>query len=274
MVFKFFAKRIGNPNRLHQMITKHQSWLLCLSVVLLMIGALWALVYAPTDIQHGESVRIMYIHVPSAWLTMLCYGIAASFAIGGLAGKLPVYHLLSRGFCVAGSIFCMICLLTGALWGYEAWGTFWAWDARLTSVLLLFFIYIGYLFYTSDRMQNPDIMRIGAWILIIGFINLPIIKFSVDIWTTLHQPASITRLDKPAMPASMLLPILMNFIAFLCAAITISLLASKRYIRQLLQLAQRKEQQVHIQRQSQAKAKMKAKANAKAKEKTREKQKT
>lgn len=230
-MIKFFAKRIGNPKKMLGHIDRWGVRLWALSLVMISMGVVWALYFAPSDVQHGNYVRIMYIHVPSAWWSMGCYVLAASFGVGALAAHLPVYHFLARGFAIAGCMWSFICLVTGSIWGYEAWGTFWVWDARLTSVLLLFFIYIGYLFYTAGRCHQIAVLRIGAWILIVGLINIPIIKYSVDIWSTLHQPASITRLAKPAMPLSMLLPIFWNMLAFFVLTIVMVMASTKRILK-------------------------------------------
>ncbi len=180
-----------------------------------MSGLYFALISSPADYQQGQTVRIMYIHVPSAWMAMFIYANMSIASAVALIWKHPLAHLAARSSAPIGAAFTFICLATGMLWGKPTWGTWWVWDARLTSVLILFFLYIGYIVLINAFDDASRAMRASAVLAIVGAINLPIIKFSVDWWNTLHQPASIARLDAPAIHSSMLTPLLLMTAAFM-----------------------------------------------------------
>jgi heme exporter protein C len=169
---------------------------------------------SPADFQQGETVRIMYVHVPSAWISMACYTFIAVMSAVALIWKHPLADIAARAAAPLGAGFTLIVLITGSLWGKPTWGTWWVWDARLTSVLVLFFLYLGHI-ALSNAFDNPQRgARAAAVLALVGFVNIPIIKFSVDWWNTLHQPASITRLDAPAIDPAMLTPLLLMALAF------------------------------------------------------------
>lgn len=184
------------------------------TLALLAYGMYLALMASPPDYQQGETVRIMYVHVPSAWLGMGIYGLMALCSIFWLVYKHPLADLIARCAAPIGAAFTLIVLITGALWGKPTWGAWWVWDARLTSVLILFFLYIGYISLTTVDYIDDKNRTAAAILSLIGAINLPIIKFSVEWWNTLHQPASVLRLDGPTIDPAMLTPLLVMFAAF------------------------------------------------------------
>ena len=188
------------------------------------LGLYMALVTSPVDYQQGESVRIMYIHVPAAWMAMFVYACMAAAAFSGLVWRHVVAEEFARAAAPVGAAFTLICLVTGSLWGQPTWGTWWVWDARLTSVLVLFFLYVGYIavLHAFDDAQRG--LNAGAVLLLLGAVNLPIIKFSVEWWNTLHQPASVLRMDGPSIHASMLTPLLVMAAAALALTIALVLL--------------------------------------------------
>ena len=169
---------------------------------------------APADYQQGETVRIMFLHVPAAWLGLGFYGLMAASALGTLAWRHPLADVSQKAAAPIGAAFTLICLLTGALWGRPMWGTYWVWDARLTSVLVLFLMYCGILALWRAIDDPGRAARAVAILTLVGAVNLPIIKFSVDWWNTLHQPASVFTASGPRMPMSILTPLLVMTLAF------------------------------------------------------------
>ncbi len=207
--------RFANPTRFLSLLDIAQPAALVLWAVLLPYGLYLALLASPADYLQGETVRIMYVHVPAAWLALFVYAGMATAAFCGLVWRHVVAEEFARAAAPLGAGFTFICLVTGALWGQPTWGTWWVWDARLTSVLVLFFFYLGYMALVrafDDRQRGLDA---GAVLLLIGAVNLPIVKFSVDWWNTLHQPASVLRLDGPTIHPSLLAPLLAMAVAFL-----------------------------------------------------------
>ena len=177
-------------------------------------GLYFGLFVAPADYQQGETVRIMYVHVPSAWMAMFVYSSIAIASAMALIWKHPLADLIGKASAPVGAGFTVICLVTGCLWGKPMWGTWWVWDARLTSVLILFFLYLGYIALNNAFDDPVRGAKASAVLALVGAVNLPIIKFSVDWWNTLHQPASVTRLDAPAIHSSMLWPLLLMALGF------------------------------------------------------------
>lgn len=209
--------RFANPTRfksLERILTPVFS---VLALAALLPGLYFALYASPVDAVQHDSVRIMYIHVPAAWVSMMAYASLGSAGIAFLIWKHIVAGLYIRAVAPVGAVFTAICLVSGSLWGMPTWGTWWVWDARLTSVLVLFFLYIG-IIILDRAYDNPDRgLMASAWLSIIGLINLPIIKFSVDWWNTLHQPASLTsfkRMTNPAIAHEMLIPLLVMAAGF------------------------------------------------------------
>jgi heme exporter protein C len=199
---------LANPARFRRFAQKVLPALSVVTALMLAVGLGWALLVAPPDYQQGETVRIMFVHVPSAWLAMGGYVMLAGLGASLLVWRHPLAALMARAAAPVGATFAAVCLLTGSLWGRPMWGTYWVWDARLTSMLLLFFLYLGHIALSRayDESERGD--RAAAILALIGVINLPIIKFSVDWWNTLHQPASVARLGGPAIHPTILIPLL------------------------------------------------------------------
>jgi heme exporter protein C len=196
-------------------------WSAGLTILCIMTGLYLALFASPPDYQQLESVRIMYVHVPSAWMAMFVYSSIAISSAVALIWKHPLADLLAKASAPVGAGFTLICLVTGSLWGKPMWGTWWVWDARLTSVLILFFLYLGYIALNNAFDDPARGAKASAVLALVGAVNLPIIKFSVDWWNTLHQPASVTRLDAPAIHSSMLWPLLLMAMGFTLFYVTI-----------------------------------------------------
>jgi heme exporter protein C len=199
--------RYANPSRVMRLSQALAPWLGGTTVVLIAIGIYLALFASPPDYQQGESVRIMYVHVPAAWMAMFCYAALAGASAIGLIWKHPVADLAAKATAPIGASFTFLALVTGSLWGKPMWGTWWVWDARLTSVLILFFLYLGYMALHSAFDDPERGTKAAAIMALVGFVNVPIIKFSVDWWYTLHQPASVFRIGGPTIDASMLWPL-------------------------------------------------------------------
>ena len=207
-------ERFANPNRFLTLTRPLVPWLGGLTVLCLGVGLYLGLFRSPADYQQGESVRIMYVHVPAAWMALFCYSTMAVSAAVGLIWKHPLADVAGKATAPVGAVFTFLALATGSLWGKPMWGTWWVWDARLTSMLILFFLYIGYM-ALANAFDNPQRGTKAAAILaLVGFINVPIIKFSVDWWNTLHQPASVIRMDGPSIHPSMLWPLLLMAIGY------------------------------------------------------------
>ena len=197
---------------------------------LLFVIGLWMSFNAPEDYQQGMTVRIMFIHVPAAWLSMMCYTVMAISALGTLVWRHPLADVSAKAAAPIGAAFTFLALVTGSLWGKPMWGTWWVWDARLTSVFVLLLMYLG-LMALNRAMDDPArSARVSAILILVGFINIPIIKFSVDWWNTLHQPASVIRLDGPTIHASMLYPLLVMALAFSMLFFTLHLMAMRNEI--------------------------------------------
>jgi len=186
--------------------------------------------YSPDDYQQGNAVKIMYVHVPAAWMSLLIYTFMAVFNVSGFVWKNPYFYMISKVIAPIGLIFTLITLVTGSIWGKPIWGTWWVWDARLTSVLILFFLYLGYIILIDSFDDREKGEKIAAVISIIGFINVPIIKFSVEYWNSLHQPASILRSGGVAIANSMLVPLLLTFGIYFSYFVFASLLRVKTEI--------------------------------------------
>ncbi|MFL5118157.1 MAG: heme ABC transporter permease, partial [Microvirga sp.] len=182
-----------------------------------------ALFVAPDDYQQGATVKIMFIHVPSAWLGMFIWGVMSIAALGTLVWRHPLADVAGKSAAPIGAMFTFLCLITGSLWGRPMWGTYWVWDARLTSVLVLFLMYLGVIALWRTVEDPSRAGRAAAILTLVGAVNLPIIKFSVDWWNTLHQPASVLRPGGPAIHPSMLYPLLVMAAAFTLIAVTLHL---------------------------------------------------
>ena len=216
--------RFANPARFQRLSSAVLPWSAGATVVLLVVGLYFSLFASPTDYQQGDTVRIMYIHVPAAWMSLFVYTNMAIAAACGLVWKHPLADLFAKAAAPVGAGFTAICLITGSLWGAPMWGTWWVWDARLTSVLILFFLYLGYMALVNAFDDPQRGMRAGNVLLLVGIVNVPIIKFSVEWWNTLHQPASVMRMDGPTIAAPMLVPLLVMAVAFTLYFVTVVLL--------------------------------------------------
>jgi heme exporter protein C len=216
--------RFANPARFLRMAAVILPWSTVATVLFLAAGLYYALLGSPADYQQGDSVRIMYVHVPSAWMGMFCYTAVAISSAVALIWKHPLADLIAKATSPVGAGFTFICLVTGALWGKPMWGTWWAWDARLTSMLILLFLYFGHMALINAFDDPTRGAKAAAILALVGSVNVPIIKFSVDWWNTLHQPASVVKMGGPAIDASMLVPLLLMAAAFKAYYITVLIL--------------------------------------------------
>jgi len=206
--------RFANPGRFLRLSGRVLPWLAGAAVAVLGLGLVWGIGFAPPDWQQGETVRLLFIHVPMAWLAMAGYAGLAVTSLVALVWRHPLADLAARELSPIGAAATALCLVTGSLWGKPMWGTWWVWDARLTSVLILFFLWLGHAALTRAFDDAERGARMGAILALIGAVNVPIVKFSVDWWNTLHQPASVTRLDAPAMHVDILYPLLVCAVGF------------------------------------------------------------
>ena len=231
--------RFANPGRFLRLAGALQPWLTAGGLVLTAAGLVWGLVFAPADWQQGDAVRIMYVHVPAAWLASAGYLALAVCSVLSLVWRHPLADLAAAEIGPVGAAFTAICLATGSLWGKPMWGAWWVWDARLTSVLVLFFLYLGHIALTRAFDSPERGYRAGAILALVGVVNLPIIKFSVDWWNTLHQPATISLFGAPTMYIGMLWPLLFTALGatLIFAALVLARLAAavlERRIRAVL----------------------------------------
>ena len=205
---------LANPHRFSKLTGNLQLPLIILSTTMISLGLYYGLFDSPEDYQQGDAVRIMYVHVPSAWLASFLYFSLAISCIFYLVWKHPLADLIANAIAPIGLIFSVLTLITGSLWGKPMWGTWWVWDARLTSMLILFFFYLGFILLSNAFERKIDGSKTASVLAIIGLINLPIIKFSVDWWHTLHQPSSILRMDGPSIDKEMLFPLSLMMVGF------------------------------------------------------------
>jgi heme exporter protein C len=223
-------QRFANPNRFVRLTGAILPWSTGLAALLIAVGLYLGLFVAPPDYQQGDSVRIMFVHVPAAWMALFVYTTMAGASAVGLIWKHPVADLTAKASAPVGAAFTFIALVSGSLWGQPMWGTWWVWDARLTSVLVLFFLYLGYM-ALWQAFEDPERAGKAAAILaLVGFVNVPIIKFSVDWWNTLHQPASVMRADGPAIHSSILVPLLLMSLGFTFFYLSIVIVRTQREI--------------------------------------------
>jgi len=222
MMLKFLI----NPSRFNKFVNIIFKPLILVTLLSFTIGLI--LVYlSPLDYQQGLTVKIMYVHVPSAWSAMLTFAIMTVYSIIGLTFKMSFSFIINKAIAPIGAVFTLICLISGSMWGKPMWGTWWVWDARLTSVAILFIIYLIIIFL-NQTFENREVReKTIAIFILIGSINLPIIKFSVDWWNTLHQPASISKLSSPSIDISMLQPLLVMTLAFSLISVIIAILRIK-----------------------------------------------
>jgi heme exporter protein C len=221
---------LANPSRFMQLVDRVLPWLTVVTVGVFAIGLYQALLVAPDDYQQGATVKIMFIHVPSAWLGMFCWALMSVAALGTLVWRHPLADVAAKAAAPIGAAFTFLCLVTGSLWGRPMWGTYWVWDARLTSVLVLFLMYLGLIALWRTVEDPSRAGRAAAILTLVGAVNLPIIKFSVDWWNTLHQPASVLRLGGPTIDPSILGPLLWMALAFTLLFVTLHLAAMRNEI--------------------------------------------
>ena len=233
--------RFANPNRFSHLAAAVLPWVTGATIILFVVGIYFALFASPADYQQGETVRIMYVHVPAAWVAMACYTFIAVMSAVSLIWKHPLADIAARAAAPLGAGFTIIVLATGSLWGRPTWGTWWEWgDARLTSVLVLLFLYLGHIALTHAFDNPARGAKAAAVLALVGFVNIPIIKFSVEWWATLHQPASVIRLDGPTIHSSILIPLLIMGLAFTFYFVTMLL------VRMRAELAARKARALRL----------------------------
>ena len=219
--------KFANPARFMRLSAVLMPWAVGITVLTLAAGLYLALFASPADYQQGETVRIMYVHVPAAWMALFVYGVMAAASATGLIWRHPLADIAARVASPIGAGFTFVALVTGSLWGQPMWGTWWVWDARLTSVLILFFLYLGHM-ALADAFDDPTKgARAAAILALVGVINLPIIHFSVDWWNTLHQPASVVRGGGPSIAAEMMWPLMTMALAFKAYFVTMLLLGMR-----------------------------------------------
>jgi heme exporter protein C len=233
--------RYTSPARFMRIGNAVLPWCAWGSIAVIAVGLYLALITAPPDYQQGDSARIMYVHVPAAWMALNIYLFVAAASGVALVWRHPLAEIAARSAAPIGAAFTFVCLATGSLWGRPMWGTWWVWDARLTSVLVLFFLYLGYIALVNAFDDPARGGRAGSVLAMVGAVNLPIIKFSVDWWSTLHQPASVLRVGGPAIHPSLLIPLLAMGLAFFLLFFTLHLAAMRneimrRRIRTLMML--------------------------------------
>ncbi|HBF30654.1 heme ABC transporter permease [Rhizobium sp.] len=230
---------LANPTRFLALVRIVLPWMAGITAILFAVG-LYLSFTSESDYQQGDTVRIMYIHVPAAWLSMMCYSVMAVSAVGTLVWRHPLADVAHKAAAPIGAAFTLIALVTGSLWGRPMWGTWWVWDARLTSVFVLFLMYLG-LIALNRAMDDPSkAARVSAVLILVGFVNIPIIKFSVEWWNTLHQPASIMRMGGSAIDPAFLKPLLIMAIASTLLFFTLHMTAMRNEIWRRRIAAQRR----------------------------------
>src|SRR3984957_17690828 len=233
----------ANPTRFLNFAERATPWLTAATVFAFAIGLEQALFVAPDDYQQGATVKIMFIHVPSAWLGMFCWSLMSVAALGTLVWRHPLADVAAKTAAPIGTAFTFLCLFAGSMWGRPTWGTYWVWDARLTSVLVLFLMYLGLIALWSTVEDPSRAARAAAILTLIGAINLPIIKFSVDWWNTLHQPASVMRMGGSTLDRAFLIPLLVMAVAFSLLFLTLHLAAMRN---EILRRRVRAMQMIHV----------------------------
>ena len=215
--------RFANPKRFNKLADRILPWSIAAMVGLFAWGLYLALIQSPADYQQSETVRLMYIHVPAAWMAMFSYAAMAGASGVSLIWRHPLADLAAKAIAPIGAMFTALALITGSLWGKPLWGTWWVWDARLTSVLVMFFMYLGYMALWRAIDDPAKAAKAAAILALVGVINLPVIKFSVEWWNTLHQPASVVKMGGPSIDPSMLWPLLVMAAAYKAYFITVML---------------------------------------------------
>ena len=236
---------LANPTRFLSLVDRMVPWLAAVTLILLGIGLYLAFFVAPPDYQQGETVKIMFIHVPAAWLGMFGYVLMAVAALGTLIWRHPLADVAAKTAAPIGATFTFVALVTGSLWGKPMWGTYWVWDARLTSVLVLFLLYLGLLALWQAIEEPGRAGRAAAILALVGAVNVPIIHYSVVWWNTLHQPASVFRVGGPSIDPSLLAPLLVMALAFTLLFILLHLISMRA---EILRRRVRALQQTQVER--------------------------
>jgi len=218
-MFKYFE-----PNKIFFITSRAPKYVLTLFIIVISVGLTEALILSPEDYKQSHSVRIMYVHVPAAWITLGIFSAITFFSVVGYIFKIRNFFLISKSLAPSGFVFIIIALVTGSIWGKPTWGTWWAWDARITSMLILALFYGMYLLAWRIYDNTDKVFKITSLITVIGIINIPIVKYSVDWWNTLHQPASINILSKSSIHISMMFPLLIMTAAFALFSLLIFLM--------------------------------------------------
>ncbi|MDC3055178.1 heme ABC transporter permease CcmC [Candidatus Pelagibacter sp.] len=222
-----------NPNNILKIINKTQKFVFALFIIVLLLGLVEALILSPEDYKQSDSVRIMYVHVPSAWISLGIFSVISIFSFGVFIFKNKNFSLITKSLAPSGFVFSIIALVTGSIWGKPTWGTWWAWDARITSMLLLSIFYLLFIISWKITTDTSKAEKISSIIAIIGLINIPVIKFSVEWWNTLHQPASVKILEETTIHSSMLTPLAIMTAAFALFSLLIFLM---KYNTELLKI--------------------------------------
>jgi heme exporter protein C len=208
--------KLASPKWFYEIAGRLIPWFSGITIALFVIGLLLGLLMSPPDYQQGNTVRIMYIHVPAAYLSMMTYVVMAISGAIGLIWRIKMAHIVSVSCASIGAIFTFLALLTGSIWGKPTWGTYWFWDARLTSELILLFLYLGFIALHNAFDDKKSADKAAAVLALVGIVNIPIIHFSVEWWNTLHQGATLSKFEKPSLETSMLWPLLIMIVAFKC----------------------------------------------------------
>jgi len=216
--------KIFNPNKIFSVTSKAPKYILFIFVIVISIGLMEALIFSPEDYKQSHSVRIMYVHVPAAWISLSIFSFITLLSLSGFIFKNKNFFLIAKSLAPSGLVFNIIALVTGSIWGKPTWGTWWAWDARITSMLILVLFYLMYLIAWRIFEDKENVSKITTFISLVGIINVPIIKYSVDWWNTLHQPASINILSKSTIHSSMLFPLMIMTAAFALFSLLIFLM--------------------------------------------------
>nr|WP_297461568.1 heme ABC transporter permease [uncultured Halomonas sp.] len=238
-----FIHKLGSPKWFYAISTRLQPWFWAAALVLLTIGSIWGLAFAPPDYQQGNSFRIIYVHVPAAILAQSCFVALAVAGLVFLVWKIKVADMAAVVIAPFGASMTFVALFSGSVWGVPTWGTWWVWDARLTSMLIQLFLYLGVIALRGAFLSRDSGARAASVLALVGVVNIPIIKYSVEWWNTLHQPATFTLTERPAMPAEMWLPLLIMVLGFYSFFIALTLMrtrseilrreSTKRWVREL-----------------------------------------
>jgi heme exporter protein C len=227
MDFTWFH-RLGSPPYIYRLSKRLTPWFGWIAAILIGAGLYGGLLLAPPDYQQGDGFRIIYVHAPSAWLSLMVYSCMATAAAVGLIWRMKIAHAVAASCAGVGAAFTAVSLITGMLWGKPMWGTYWVWDPRLTAQLILLFLFFGYMALRASYDDASRADRLSAWLAVIGMVNVPIVRFSVEWWNSLHQSPSVMKLARASMPASMLVPLLLmlaGFTVFFLAFLSVRLRA-------------------------------------------------